>query len=255
MERRLARLPPCGAGVRRGLGSRRSLDRLSGLASRHQRKRRDLARTGRRVRRSQPDAEPCKRLGAGLVPGRAHDRVQLRSRRRAPSGYLVSPDGSDLRRIRADAWIEYPSFSPDGTKIAFMGHDGGDYDVYVADLETGATRRLYAGTWFGRVAGLVTGWIDHRLCLRARRLPVRARDGAVLGRSRRRARRPPRHLADGRGRLEPAPCDARVRPVRGLVAGRRAPPRLRLLPVCDPPGRNRSSGCPPGSGGIPDWIG
>jgi Tol biopolymer transport system component len=58
------------------------------------------------------------------------------------SGYLVSPDGSDLRRIRADAWIEYPSFSPDGTKIAFMGHDGGDYDVYVADLETGATRRL-----------------------------------------------------------------------------------------------------------------
>ena len=58
------------------------------------------------------------------------------------SGYLVSPDGSDLRRIRADAWIEYPSFSPDGTKIAFMGHDGGDYDVFVADLETGATRRL-----------------------------------------------------------------------------------------------------------------
>ena len=58
------------------------------------------------------------------------------------SGYLVSPDGSDLRRIRADAWIEYPSFSPDGTKIAFMGHDGGDYDVFVADLETGATSRL-----------------------------------------------------------------------------------------------------------------
>ena len=58
------------------------------------------------------------------------------------SGYLVSPDGSDLRRIGADAWIEYPSFSPDGTKIAFMGHDGGDYDVYVADVETGATTKL-----------------------------------------------------------------------------------------------------------------
>jgi Tol biopolymer transport system component len=57
-------------------------------------------------------------------------------------GYLVSPDGSDLRRIDADAWIEYPSFSPDGTKIAFMGHGEGDYDIYVADLGTGDTTRL-----------------------------------------------------------------------------------------------------------------
>jgi Tol biopolymer transport system component len=58
------------------------------------------------------------------------------------SGYLVSPDGSDLRRIDADVWIEYPSFSPDGTRIAFMGLDGGDYDIYVADLETGEATRL-----------------------------------------------------------------------------------------------------------------
>jgi TolB protein len=58
------------------------------------------------------------------------------------SGYLVSPDGSDLRRIEADVWIEYPSFSPDGARIAFMGQDGSDYDIYVAELETGAARRL-----------------------------------------------------------------------------------------------------------------
>jgi Tol biopolymer transport system component len=58
------------------------------------------------------------------------------------SGYLVSADGSDLRRIDADVWIEYPSFSPDGEQIAFMGHEGGDYDIYVADLETGAATRL-----------------------------------------------------------------------------------------------------------------
>jgi TolB protein len=58
------------------------------------------------------------------------------------SGYLVSPDGSDLRRIQADVWIEYPSFSPDGTRIAFMGHGGGDYDIYVAELETGAATQL-----------------------------------------------------------------------------------------------------------------
>jgi TolB protein len=58
------------------------------------------------------------------------------------SGYLVSPDGSNLRRIQADAWVEYPSFSPDGTRIAFMGQDGGDYDIYVAEPETGAATRL-----------------------------------------------------------------------------------------------------------------
>ena len=57
-------------------------------------------------------------------------------------GFLVSPDGSDLRRIDADVWIEYPAFSPDGKRIAFMGHEAGDYDIYVADLATGATTRL-----------------------------------------------------------------------------------------------------------------
>jgi Tol biopolymer transport system component len=58
------------------------------------------------------------------------------------SGYLVSPDGTGLRRIDADVWFEYPSFSPDGTRIVFEGHDGGDYDVYVADVRTGRTTQL-----------------------------------------------------------------------------------------------------------------
>ena len=58
------------------------------------------------------------------------------------SGYLMSPQGTDLRRIDADVWVEYPVFSPDGTKIAFMGHSGGDYDIYVADLATGAATQL-----------------------------------------------------------------------------------------------------------------
>lgn len=60
----------------------------------------------------------------------------------AMSGYLVSPDGSNLRRIQADVWIEYPAFSPDGTKITFMGHAAGDYDIYVADLATGEATQL-----------------------------------------------------------------------------------------------------------------
>ena len=58
------------------------------------------------------------------------------------SGYLVRPDGTDLRRIEADVWVEYPSFSPDGTRIVFEGHSGGDYDIYVGDVATGQTRQL-----------------------------------------------------------------------------------------------------------------
>lgn len=58
------------------------------------------------------------------------------------AGYLVSPDGSNLRRIRADVWIEYSAFSPDGTKIVFMGHAAGDYDIYVADLASGKATQL-----------------------------------------------------------------------------------------------------------------
>jgi TolB protein len=57
-------------------------------------------------------------------------------------GYLVRPDGTDLTPLPVAIWFEYPSFSPDGTRIAFMSHAGGDYDIYVADLATGATTRL-----------------------------------------------------------------------------------------------------------------
>lgn len=56
-------------------------------------------------------------------------------------GFLVRPDGTGLRRIDTDGWFEYPSFSPDGRRIAFEAPDS-DYDVYVADLETGRSVRL-----------------------------------------------------------------------------------------------------------------
>ena len=42
----------------------------------------------------------------------------------ALGGYLVRPDGSDLTRLPIDGWVEYATFSPDGTRIAFMSHVG-----------------------------------------------------------------------------------------------------------------------------------
>jgi TolB protein len=57
-------------------------------------------------------------------------------------GYLVDPDGSNLRALDVDAWVEYASFAPDGERIAFMGHQGSDYEIFVADLTTGAVEQL-----------------------------------------------------------------------------------------------------------------
>jgi Tol biopolymer transport system component len=58
------------------------------------------------------------------------------------TGWLVAPDGSNLRRIEIDEWFEYPSFSPDGSKIAFMGGTGEDYDIHTVDLASLAVTRL-----------------------------------------------------------------------------------------------------------------
>jgi Tol biopolymer transport system component len=60
----------------------------------------------------------------------------------ALGGYVVRPDGSDLRRLPIDGWVEYATFSPDGTRIAFMSHVGSDYDIFVADVTTGEMNQL-----------------------------------------------------------------------------------------------------------------
>jgi TolB protein len=57
-------------------------------------------------------------------------------------GYLVDADGSNLRRLDIETWFEYPSFSPDGTKITFEGHGGSDYEVYMADVASGVVQQL-----------------------------------------------------------------------------------------------------------------
>ena len=73
-------------------------------------------------------------------------------------GYLMRPDGTDVRRIESDTWIEYPSLSPDGARVVFMGHSGGNYEIYVA----APGNRGYDGSnrlaGLRRMAGLVTRW-------------------------------------------------------------------------------------------------
>ena len=54
----------------------------------------------------------------------------------------MRPDGSDLTLLPIDGWVEYATFSPDGSRMAFMSHVGSDYDIFVADAATGETTRL-----------------------------------------------------------------------------------------------------------------
>ena len=57
-------------------------------------------------------------------------------------GYLVNPDGSNLRRIDVDMWLEYPSWSPDGRKLAFMGALRSNYELFVVDLASHDVKQL-----------------------------------------------------------------------------------------------------------------
>jgi Tol biopolymer transport system component len=62
-------------------------------------------------------------------------------------GTTMRPDGSDVRRITRH-YVEYPTWSPDGTKIAFMAQLPGasgsdpDYEIYVMDADGSHVRRL-----------------------------------------------------------------------------------------------------------------
>jgi Tol biopolymer transport system component len=59
---------------------------------------------------------------------------------------LQGTDGSDPRRLThgdADAW--WPSWSPDGTQIAFQSNPDGQWDIYVIDADGTNVRQLTTG--------------------------------------------------------------------------------------------------------------
>ena len=48
----------------------------------------------------------------------------------------MNADGSGQTRLtNNDAWDQFPSWSPDGSRIAFRSYRDGDYDIYVMNAD------------------------------------------------------------------------------------------------------------------------
>ena len=57
--------------------------------------------------------------------------------------YLVKPDGSIARRVTNSRGIDVsPSFSPDGSKMAFVSSRNGAPQIFIQDLKSGEVKRL-----------------------------------------------------------------------------------------------------------------
>ena len=70
----------------------------------------------------------------------------------------MDADGNNLRRLtRHIATDEIPSWSPDGTQIAFSSSRGGNWDIYVMDADGSNPRQLTSHSGIdGSLLGLLT---------------------------------------------------------------------------------------------------
>ena len=49
---------------------------------------------------------------------------------------MMDPDGSNQTNLtNNDAWDDFPNWSPDGKKIAFMSARDGNAEIYVIDVK------------------------------------------------------------------------------------------------------------------------
>jgi Tol biopolymer transport system component len=58
--------------------------------------------------------------------------------------FIMNADGSDVRQVDTDFWVEYPDWSPDGTKFVCMCRPPGsnDYEIYVMNVDGSDPQRL-----------------------------------------------------------------------------------------------------------------
>jgi len=57
--------------------------------------------------------------------------------------FVVSGDGSDIRKVTADGTREYaPAISPDGSRIAFVSNRDGNNEIYVASIDGSNPQRI-----------------------------------------------------------------------------------------------------------------
>ena len=57
--------------------------------------------------------------------------------------YLIRPDGTGIVSLSGpSSWNDAPSWSPDGTRLAYWSEKDGNRDIYVLDLKSKAVKRL-----------------------------------------------------------------------------------------------------------------
>lgn len=93
--------------------------------------------------------------------------------------YMVDADGDNLHRLTYSRRAVSPTFSPDGTRLAFIGSESGTDNVFILDLETGAETALTAFSGDIQLASLRWHPTDGRLAF-ARITPDGTRDLVLM---------------------------------------------------------------------------
>jgi Tol biopolymer transport system component len=96
-------------------------------------------------RRNLTGSDGLGRLGPGLVARREWIAWNTASGDFVFDLGLIHPDGTGRRVIKPGAYVEYPAWSPDGRRIAFMSQvagEGSPYDIFVMNADGTDARRL-----------------------------------------------------------------------------------------------------------------